>query len=389
MPALIRRVIVTACCMALLYAASPSNAAERVRLVFVGDIMAHAEQLDAAERGGKYDFSAQFYRIAPLFHRGLVIGNLETVFAGKKSGYAGYPSFNTPGELADALLAVGTDVVTLANNHILDRREAGAARTIDVLESKGLLWTGLARDPSELYAPLVVDRGGIEIALLNFTYGSNTPPSQNASGGVFLNVISKEAVIAGLSKARELEPDLTVVCFHWGNEYEYAPTRWNRTIAEVCFENGADMVIGTHPHVLQPVEIAGGENSPKLTAWSLGNFVSNQRTLPRERSVVLAVDVEKTAEAGTAIKRVSVAPTWVSSRRISGRRRIEVVYAGTGGPFNHSGMPAGELNRARAAGQSVLEFLGARKEPDEEGFYTLWDSASPDVLPVSGRSSPR
>ncbi|MDR3264626.1 MAG: CapA family protein, partial [Synergistaceae bacterium] len=242
--------------------------------------------------------------------------------------------------------------------------------------------------------PLVVGYEGFKIAILSFTYGSNTPPTQNASADVFLSVISKEAVTEALSRAKTENADLVVACFHWGNEYQFAPTKGSREIAELCFENGADMVIGTHPHVLQPLEIVSADRtgkSPRLVAWSLGNFVSNQRTLPRERSVVLAVDVEKksSGEAGGAkITKAAIAPTWVSSRRIGGRRRFEVVYAGTGTRFNHEGLPRDELNRARAAGARVLEFLGAKGGPDAEGFYTLWDAKSPDVLPVGTRKSP-
>jgi poly-gamma-glutamate synthesis protein (capsule biosynthesis protein) len=380
-----------------LLSASVSTGNERARLIFTGDIMAHIEQLEAAKRGASYDFAPQFRRVAPLLENALVVGNLETVFAGEKSRYTGYPAFNTPDDLAGALVDAGFHVVTLANNHILDRREKGAARTIDVLEDAGLLRTGLARDGAEAGDPLIVVYEGFKLAFLSFTYGSNIPPSQNvASRDVFLNVISDEAVEEGLARAGAQAPDLTIVCFHWGNEYQFAPTKGCRAIADLCFKNGADMVIGTHPHVLQPLEIVsadGGDDSPRLVAWSLGNFVSNQRTIPRERSVLLAVDVEKipveNASGDTRIVRVAIAPTWVSSRRLEGRRLFEVVYAGTGDRFNHAGLPEGELRQAREAGKKVLEFLGATGTPDAEGFYTLWDAGAPDVLPSPGRRSPQ
>ena len=363
------------------------------RLVFIGDIMAHATQLEAASGDRGYDFSPQFRRILPLFHDALVIGNLETVFAGEEAKYTGYPEFNTPDELAGTLARAGVQVLTLANNHILDRRESGAARTLEVLDRAGLLWTGVATKSDDLHSPLVVDYEGMRIAVLNYTYGSNNPPTKNpVSADVLLNFISPEAVESGLARARTLSPDLTVACFHWGNEYVFEPTKRDRSIAEICLQNGVDLVIGTHPHVLQPLEIRqseAGERSPALVAWSLGNFVSYQRTLPRERSVILAVDVEKRAGGGAAIKRVSVAPTWVSARWQEGRRRIEVVYAGMGGPFNHGGLPAAELKKARSAGDLALEFLGAKGDPDAAGFYTLWDSSSPDVLPAPGRKKPQ
>jgi poly-gamma-glutamate synthesis protein (capsule biosynthesis protein) len=365
------------------------EAGERVRLVFTGDIMAHKEQIDAARRkGAPYDFAPQFRRVAPLFDRALVTGNLETVFAGERAVYSGYPAFNTPDELAEAIAAAGIRVVTLANNHILDRRERGAARTIDVLDAAGLLWTGLSKSAEEAGSPLVVEYEGVRAAFLNYSYGSNAAPSAAVSRDVFMNIMADSAVLKGLSRAESASCDLTVVCLHWGNEYQFTPANRSRAVADMCLKGGADIVIGTHPHVLQPIEVRSADGSPKLVAWSLGNFVSNQRTEPRERSVVLAVDVEKDADAVTRIKRVAVAPTWVSSTRSGGRRKFEVVYAGTGSRFNHAGLPASELSKARAAGKFVLEFLGARGDPDDEGFYTLWDAVSPDVLPAPGRKSP-
>ena len=367
--------------------ARAAGATETARLVFIGDIMAHAEQLEAAKRPGFWDFTPQFRRIKPLLKNAFVVGNFETVMAGEKAKYTGYPMFNTPDALAEALKDAGVGAVTLATNHILDRREAGAERTMSVLDEAGILYTGL-RNGDAGYEPLVAEHAGVDMAFLNYSYGSNMPASKVLSPDIRLNVISSGAVSEGLRAARAVSPDILIACFHWGNEYQFKPTASSKDTAELCLENGADIVIGTHPHVLQPIEIFKTGGRTKLVAWSLGNFVSNQRTLPRERSAILAVDVEKTGES-TEIKRVSVAPVWVSSRRNGGKRLFEVVYAGTGGKFNHCGLPASELKKARAAGKKVLDFLGARDEPDEDGFYTLWDAVSPDVLPKGTLKSPK
>jgi poly-gamma-glutamate synthesis protein (capsule biosynthesis protein) len=371
-----------------LFFAWDAGASERVRLIFIGDIMAHIEQLEAAKRGESWDFAPQFRRVKPLLAGAFVTGNFETVMAGEKSRYTGYPMFNTPDALADALKDAGVDAVTLATNHILDRREAGAERTAETLDDAGILWTGL-RKGGAAHEPLVAEHAGLKLAILNYSYGSNVPASEILSPDIRLNVISRDAVLEGLSAARAVSPDLVITCFHWGNEYQFKPTDAMRETALLCLENGADLIIGTHPHVLQPMEIVTDENGTKLIAWSLGNFVSNQRTLPRERSVVLAVDVEKSGDSAVIIKRVSVAPTWVSSRRRDRRCLFEVVYAGEGGRFNHAGLPQTELKRARAAGKKTLEFLGAQEEPDDDGFYTLWDAASPDILPEGKLKSPK
>ena len=358
----------------------------RARVVFAGDIMAHQEQIDGAKRTGSWDFKPQFRRVKPLFEDALAVGNLETVFAGKKSGFAGYPSFNAPDELADALSDLSLNIVTLSNNHILDRGAAGATRTIEVLNDAGILWTGLGSGGVS-GTPLTVEYAGLSWAFVSYSYGSNRALT---SKDVSLNTISDAAVTEGLFRARLSSPDIVVACFHWGDEYRYAPSKRQREIAALSIENGANLVIGTHPHVLQPVEVVSSDfgHGYGLVAYSLGNFVSYQRTLPRERSVILAVDFEKTLKGGARIARVSAAPTWVSATRPGGRHLIEVVYAGESERFDRAGLPPREQKTALAAGKASLEFLGALTSPDAEGFYTLWDSASADILPKGRRKSP-
>ena len=359
----------------------------RARVIFIGDIMAHKEQIEGARRaGGSWDFRPQFRRVKPLFEDALVVGNLETVFAGAKSGFAGYPSFNAPDELADALVDLGVAGVTLANNHILDRGASGASRTIDVLNSADIFWTGLGSGDVGADSAVAVDYAGLRWAFVSFSYGSNRILT---SSDVVLNTMTDEAVLRGLAHARLSGADIVVACFHWGNEYQYRPTGRQREVAALCIANGADLVVGTHPHVLQPVEVVSSDRGYGLVAWSLGNFVSYQRTLPRERSGILAVDaVPASGDVRAHISRVSFAPTRVSSTKPGGRHLIEVVYAGESERFNHAGLPLGELKAARGAGRMVLDFLGAVGSADEEGFYTLWDARSPDVVPEGRRKSP-
>jgi poly-gamma-glutamate synthesis protein (capsule biosynthesis protein) len=366
-------------------AAAGGDETVRARAVFVGDIMVHQEQLSAAWNGTSWDFKPQIRRTLPLFWNSLAIGNLETVFAGGKK-FSGYPVFNTPDELADALNYLGIDIVTLANNHIMDMGLDAAARTTKILDGAGIFWTGLSSrdDPDE---PLVVEYAGLRWGFVNYTYGSNIRRTLVGSEDLALNSISDDAVIAGLNRAAAHSPDILVACLHWGNEYQHVPTKRQRDVAALCLGNGADIVIGTHPHVLQPIEITSSDRY-SVVAYSLGNFISSQRTKPRERGVVMAVNVEKEHGGRAAITRVSVAPIWVSYKNHSGKRRIEAVYAGEGGPFNHAGLPKGELASARDAGRAALEFLGAG-ELGEDGFYTIWDSASPDKYPKGRRKTPK
>jgi poly-gamma-glutamate synthesis protein (capsule biosynthesis protein) len=364
----------------------------RARVVFIGDIMVHGAQLDAAGRKGARDFSPQFQRLTPLFKDALVVGNLETVFAGEEKKFTGQPPFNTPDELARDIRKAGVSVVTLANNHLLDRQEAGAARTVDVLNAAGILWTGLACGDVGPAEPLVVNHAGLRWAFLSYTYGSNVRPSVGASPDVRLNMLSRRSLLEGLAKATAEKPDIITVCLHWGTEYQTAPSPRARELAAWCLKNGADMAVGTHPHVLQPMEIARLEDRHGFVAYSLGNFIASQRTPPRERSVVLAVDIVKKTGDRARIARVGVAPIRVLIARFGGHG-FEAVYCGaddgeTVGQFNKDGLSAGELAASRTAGRFVIDFLGAGPSPDKEGFYTVWDAATPDVRPTPRREQP-
>ncbi|MDR1875398.1 MAG: CapA family protein [Synergistaceae bacterium] len=384
--ALLKKTLLSAILLcALCRDAGASFAEPRSRVIFIGDIMAHKEQIEGARRADGWNFRPQFLRVKPLFSDALIVGNLETVFAGEKRGFAGYPSFNTPDSLADALVDLGVSILTLANNHILDRGEAGAFRTLQVLESAGILWTGLSDAGAGADDVLLVDYAGLRWAFVAGSYGSNRP---SESRDVRLHTTSNEEVLRRLENARLASPDLVVAYFHWGEEYRYTPTKRQRELAALCVENGADLVIGSHPHVLQPVEVVSSDRGHHLIAWSLGNFVSYQRTPPRERSCLLAVDVERSGDGGVHISRVSVAPTRVSATKPQGRHLIEVVYAGESERFNHAGLSLQELRTARNAGRAVLEFLGAAGSADAEGFYTLWDVRSPDAVPKGRRRTP-
>ena len=376
-------------------------AEQPARLLFIGDIMAHDQQLKAARNKNGYDFTPQFRRVKPLFKDAFTIGNLETVLAGNKK-YSGYPLFNTPDVLIEDLKSsLGIDCVTLANNHIFDKGEAGARRTAEVLESAGVSWTGLALDIKDDLGNIIksiksndailLTTQGLKFALVNLTYGSNLKLKQD---DVKLNIISHESIKQAVNNAKSLEPDIIIACFHWGNEYHFKPSAHQKDAADYALECGADLIIGTHPHVLQPVEIRDNFNSPKVIAWSLGNFVSFQRTLPRERSVILAVEFAKDNADGKArITRVSAAPLYVIA---PGNFKTEVTYAGfddvTISKLDFKNISKNNLNKLKSVGRAVLEFLGAANldQADEYGFYTLWDETEPDNLPAlnSKRKSP-
>ncbi len=372
----------------LIFLASMASAESRARFLFIGDIMAHQQQLDAANHKGSYDFAPQFRRVRPLIEYSFLVGNLETVFAGNegKLKYSGYPMFNTPDSLADVLKDLNFDLLTLANNHIFDKGPAGARRTTEILDSADITWIGLGLDDVLSNDTVILENEGIKAAFINHSYGSNLWPKSN---DVHLNVINEADLITSLERAKNFSPDVIIACFHWGNEYQLKPNVHQKRAADVAFNNGADLIIGTHPHVLQPVEIKFLSEDYKAVAWSLGNFVSFQRTLPRERTCILAAEFVKD-KARTRLTKISIAPLWVIA---PGQKRTEITYAGTDeitiASLDFDGLTKNQIKNLRIIGKNILDFLGAQDEVDEFGFYTLWKEESADVLPEQRRKSPK
>ena len=247
-------------------------APERIRLLFGGDVMQHLPQIQSARRNGGFDYRDVFAALEPRFRAAdLVVINLETTLADAEP-YAGYPVFRSPAALADALHEAGVDVAVLANNHCCDGGQSGIRTTVRELERCGIRHTGVFRDSADYRHnhPLLLRRGGISIALLNYTYGTNGLP---VPAGTLVNRIDTAAMARDLAAARLTGADCIAVCIHWGNEYERRPNASQRTLARFLRRHGADLVIGSHPHVVQPYEA----DSASAVFYSLGNLVSNQR----------------------------------------------------------------------------------------------------------------
>ncbi|MBX2962669.1 MAG: CapA family protein [Cyclobacteriaceae bacterium] len=270
----------------------------QISLLFLGDIMQHETQLQAAynSKTGRYNYTECFKFLRPYFQSvDLTIGNLELTLGGKP--FKGYPQFSAPDELAVALKNVGVDVLVTANNHSVDRRKKGLERTIKVLDSLQIMHTGTFADTVDRMNdyPLLIHRNGFTLALLNYTYGTNGIPVTKPN---IVNLIDTALIRKDLVRARELKPDATIVFMHWGNEYENQPTRQQRMLAEFCFKHGAQLVIGAHPHVLQPMEWSKEKN--QLVVYSLGNFVSGQRPRYRDGGAMLQVVLNKVISVDTA-----------------------------------------------------------------------------------------
>lgn len=253
--------------------------AQKAEIVFAGDAMQHKAQLDAAyDRNDKsYNYHDCFIDIEPyLTTADYAVVNLETPVGVRP--YTGYPCFSAPESYVDALAFAGFDMMLTANNHTLDKRDRGLLKTLDALDSRQLAHLGTYRNKSERdsLSPLIVPIKGFKVAFLNYTYGTNGIEIQ---GEPIVNYINREKIRDEIRQSRKEGAEIVVVCLHWGNEYELLPTKSQISLAEFLSEQGVDAIIGSHPHVIQPMEMrTNSDGKPMLLVYSLGNFISNMKT---------------------------------------------------------------------------------------------------------------
>lgn len=304
-----------------------------ISLAVVGDIMCHdTNYKDAYNSTTKtYDFSHVFANVADeLSKADLTIGNLETTFAGSDRGYSGYPTFNTPDELAQNLKAIGFDVLSTSNNHSLDKGYSGLTRTIEILDQNEISHMGTYSSQESSEEILVKDVNGIKIAFLAYTYGTNGIPVP--SGKEYcVNLIDKDKIKADLEKAKKLDVDLISVNMHWGNEYRLKSTTEQEQLADFLFENGADLILGSHPHVLEPMErrtitLEDGTTKDGFLIYSLGNFISGQTKQYTNHSIILNIKITKHGDTGEiTIDDVSYTPTYVDNRGSGADERFKIL----------------------------------------------------------------
>lgn len=277
----------------------------RISLLFIGDIMQHDSQIKAAYDASakRYDYSSCFQFVKPyLASADLAIGNLEVTLAG--APYKGYPQFSAPDELALTLKDAGLDVLVTANNHCVDRGKKGLERTVMMLDSLRILHTGTFADTVDRMNdyPLLFEKNGFRFALLNYTYGTNGIPVTKPN---VVNMIDTTVMRKDIMKARLASPDAIIVFTHWGNEYQSLPNTWQKVVTEFCFRLGVKLVIGAHPHVLQPMEWR--KESDQLIAYSLGNFVSGQRDRYKNGGAMLRIELMKIAHDSLSETRIDSA----------------------------------------------------------------------------------
>ena len=281
-------------------------------LAVCGDAMSHMpitnDAWDAAQE--RYDYARIMAGAGPYVEvADYAVVNLETTLSGGPP-YSGYPAFNSPDDMARGIRELGFDLCLTANNHSLDRGFSGLSRTLDVLDQQGLAHVGTSRTQEERENNIVLaDVGGISVAFLGYTYGTNGIPvpkkhpyAINVFNTDYLTNLSKpdwERLAGDLEAARALKPDLVAVMIHWGLEYKTKQNRYQEELADFLFQNGADILLGGHSHVPQPMELRTlPDGRQGFVCYSLGNFISSQNKPLTDTTAVLTLILTRDNETG-------------------------------------------------------------------------------------------
>ena len=314
----------TSCLCALLFSVMTAEAqelpvvvrplfkADTLTICVMGDMMMHSRQIESAKKAdGTYDFSSYFIHIEDKIKAAdIAIANMEFCLAGEP--YTGYPTFSAPDNYGEFLAQCGFDVFLCANNHIFDKGAAGAERTLKILreleKDYDIMVCGLAEteEMRESSMPLKVLKKGLRTAIINFTYGTNLGCEKHWPKTNYMN--NKSLILNALKKAEDC--DLTIVLPHWGEEYELRHSESQESTAIMLAENGADVIIGSHPHVPQDVGMVTSENIPVV--YSLGNAVSNMSAPNTQLELMAELRFVRNTNGSTQLLPIKFTYLWCS-----------------------------------------------------------------------------
>lgn len=334
-----------------------------VRIRAAGDLMVHKKQLAIAKQpDGSYDFHPQYALIAgSLADADYTIANLETTIGQYENRpYSGYPMFNTPESLLDAVRDAGVDFLTLANNHMLDRYFEGMVRTVDTVEAWGFDFGGANRSPEEQAAPKLVEVNGIRLGFLCGTEMTNGMEdwSNAAVKRYGVNYLRKMDYAAEVTKLRDAGADVVIAIPHWGEEYLRKPPSYIVGQAQKMVAAGVDVVLGSHPHMVQPVEFveakgADGAVHRGLVAYSLGNFISAMTKRYTDSGIILEFTIRERQDGGFTVDGVGCVPVYCWKRDDSIQAISSLKYL-TEAP---EGMDAGTWSRMKDSYWELRDLL--------------------------------
>lgn len=358
-----------------------------VKMVVTGNIMAHVPQIDQAHlEDDRYDFSPSFEIIAPYLQDGdITVADLEGMQAGPDivstgwgvSGYTGFPEFNAPGELSEALHEAGVNVFTFANNHALDRGYDGLMKTLDHVRGLGAETIGAYKSWEEHNTPLIVEENGINIALIGYTYGTNgipIPEGHEYCVNLSTDFSDTSPIIEDIETARQNGADIVAVFPHWGGEHSHEPQpRRLRQVAEELAAAGADLVIGGHPKFVQPIEWffheENGTERPTLAIYSQGNFISNQNEAANntpfvEYGLLLDVELTKNHDSGEVwISDTGYEITWVHRQWRHRVLPLSDIFATSPEEYN---LTEGQVERMKYVYDTTVEVVERYGHPEDK-----------------------
>ena len=306
-----------------------SDSTVTITISVVGDLMCHSPQFEYARvNKDSFDFTPVYRNVKKYLESSdFTFGNLETVTAGKDNkGYTGYPLFNTPVNYLDALKSIGFDLLVTANNHSFDRGEKGVLKTIDELIKRNINYVGTFTSQNDRDSIRVFDINGIKTAILAYSYGTNDNPIPKGKD-YLINLIDFNIIEHDIKTARSKNAELVIVHYHFGDEYIREPVKSQKDAVSKAIEFGADIVIGGHPHVLQPVDFFktnNGKLDTGFVAYSMGNFVSNQRDRYKDAGLIITFNITKNFTTDSiGINEVNYIPTWVfKGNTLNGREYV-------------------------------------------------------------------
>lgn len=295
----------------------PEPVVSNASVAGIGDVLLHSSIYRDAENGDTYHFDDMFAAVKPYLEKAdITIANQESMIGGKELGLSTYPQFNSPFEIGDTLQRSGVDIVSIANNHTLDRGEKAIMNALNHWDEIGMPYVGAYRNEDDRATIRTLERNGISFSFLAYTYGTNGIPVPKGKP-YLVNLIDKEKIEADIHEAKELS-DVVVVSLHFGNEYERMPNENQKELTQFIANAGAHIIFGHHPHVLQPVDfVQSKEGHETFVAYSLGNFLAAQEAKHdhyRRIGGILQVEVEKVEFDGEAMVRVhspSFLPTYI------------------------------------------------------------------------------
>ncbi|UOQ84262.1 CapA family protein [Gracilibacillus salinarum] len=282
-----------------------------ITIAAIGDLLIHDRVYNDAWNGEHYDFQSMLAPVQDYLQKPTItIANQESIMGGEELGLSNYPRFNSPFDLADDIQRTGVDLVTMANNHTLDRGEAAIQNAIRYYEKIGMLYTGAFKSQADQDTIRVIETDeGISAAFLSYTYGTNGIPVPDGKK-YLVNQINRSQIKSDVQEAEKLA-DITIVSYHFGQEYMREPNQEQKDLVQYAADLGTDVVIGHHPHVLQPIEwVVGEQGNQTLVAYSLGNFLSGQYELNRRIGGVFQFTVEKQGDS-VSVHTPAFLPTFV------------------------------------------------------------------------------